>query len=84
MSGFVFFVFSLVKDGKCATTSISAGRTLGSPKVLQPCWTSVSMFSSGGRPPSKVSVLAGQDRLGGPLWLCTVVLALAAQVILTV
>lgn len=77
----ILFVLSLVKGGTCATTSISAGRTLGSPKVLQPCWISVSMFYRGGRLPSKVSVRVGQDRQGGPRWLCTVVLVLAAQVI---
>lgn len=76
----IIFVRSLVKNGKCATTSISAGQTLGSPKVLQPCWTSVSMFFRGERLPSKVLVLVGRDHLGDPLWLCTVVLVLAAQV----
>lgn len=39
------------------------------------------MFFRGGRLPSKASVLVGPDRQGGPLWLCTVVLVLAAQVI---
>lgn len=38
------------------------------------------MFFRGGRLPSKVSALVGQDRQGGPLWLCTAVLVLAAQV----
>lgn len=39
------------------------------------------MFFRGGRRPSKVSVLVGQDHQGDHLRLCTVVLGLAAQVI---
>lgn len=71
---------SLERDGRCATTSMSAGQTSGYPKVLQPCWTSVSMYFKGGRLQSRVWVPVGQGLQGAPLWLCTAVPVSAAQV----
>lgn len=71
---------SLERDGRCATTSMSAGQTSGCPKVLLPCWTSVSMYFRGGRLQSRAWAPVGRGLRGVPLWLCTAVPALAAQV----
>lgn len=68
------------KDGRCATTSMSAGQTLGSLKVLRPCWTSASMYFRGETLQSRAWVPAGQDLQVALLWSCTAVLVLAAQV----
>ncbi len=72
--------FSLERDGRCATTSMSAGQTSECPKVLRLCWTFVSMYSRGGKLQSRVWAQFGQGLQGAPLWLCTAVLASAVQV----
>lgn len=73
-------LLSLERDGRCATTSMSAGQTLGCPKVLLPCWTSVSMYFRGGRRQSRALVPVGWDLQAAPLLSCTAVLVSAAQV----
>ncbi|XP_069023347.1 tyrosine-protein phosphatase non-receptor type 9 isoform X3 [Embiotoca jacksoni] len=70
---------SLERDGMCATTSTSAGQTLGCRRVLLPCWTSVSTYFKGGRLQSRAWGPAGGGLQGGPLWLCTAVLASVVQ-----
>lgn len=71
---------SLERDGRCATTFMSAGQTSGCPKVLLLCWTSVSMYFREGRRQSRAWAPVGRGLQGVPLWLCTAVPALAAQV----
>lgn len=75
------FCPSLERAGRCVTTSMSAGPTLGCPKVPLQCWTSVSMYFRGGKMRSKDWGLVGQALREAPLWLCTAVQASAAQVI---
>lgn len=71
---------SLERDGRCATTSTSAGQTSGCPKVLRLCWISVSMYFRGGKLQSRAWGPVGRGPQGGPLWLCTAVPGLAEQV----
>lgn len=88
MSNVFFFIFykpvqcflSPVRDGMCATTSMSAGQTLGCPRVLLPCWTSVSMYFRDGTLQCRDWALLGRAFREVLLWLYTAVLASAAQV----